>query len=66
MKSGERLVKVKNLLGTSVHDLEVDISFQSDPILLCDLLIECHERGALSKEQVVRRRIAKLMKACQK
>lgn len=63
MNSGQRTLAMQNLLHTSVQDCESSIQHHNDPTLLMDLLIECHARGQLTREQVVRRRIAKLIKA---
>jgi hypothetical protein len=62
MNSGRRLALISSLIHTSVQDCETTLSHHDDPNLLCDLLIECHEKGHLSREQVVRRRIAKLIR----
>lgn len=63
MNSGQRVVIMQRLLCTSVSDCEVDLKNYNDPTLLMDLLVECHMRNQLSREQAVRRRIAALIRA---
>lgn len=62
MTNGQRLEIMARLLNTSVSDCAQDLQRYSDTTLLCDLLIECHKRGQVSREKAVRARIAKLAK----
>jgi len=62
MKANEREKAVKGLLNTSVSDAESSLVHYSDPALLCDLLLASHKRGDKTREQIVRRRISKLIK----
>lgn len=64
-KKEKQARRIGKLLNTSVDDCRISLQSENDPQLLCDLLIECSNRGEgnTSREQVVRRRIAKLIKA---
>jgi len=62
MNSAQRTKAISKLINTSVDDCRISLGNYSDPTLLCDLLIECHEFGHSSREQIVRRRIAQLIK----
>lgn len=62
MNSEQRSKKISNLMNTSVDDCRSSLSNYHDSTLLCDLLIKCHAMNHGSREQVVRRRIAQLIK----
>lgn len=57
-----RAKRVSGLMNTSVDDSRSSLDSETCPALLCDLLIECHKMKHHSREQVVRRRISKLIK----
>ncbi len=54
---------IPGLIHTSVEDCRQSLESCHDPKLLCDLLIECNRMKHTSREQVVRRRISKLIKS---
>jgi len=62
MNSDQRTKAIDNLINTSVDDCRITLGNYSDPTLLCELLIRCHDMNHGSREQVVRRRIAQLIK----
>ncbi|MDY6979182.1 MAG: hypothetical protein SV201_04835 [Pseudomonadota bacterium] len=62
MTKSQRAQALSSLLNTSVSDTESSLVHYSDPTLLCDLLLACRERGQPTREQIVRRRIARLIR----
>jgi len=63
MTTAQRTKAISGLIHTSVDDCRISLEGYTDPTFLCDLLIECKRRGHTSREQAVRRRISKLIKA---
>lgn len=62
MTNEQRKKEVNGLIYTSVQDCKTSLDHRTDPALLCDLLVECNRIGHKSREQVVRRRISRLIK----
>lgn len=62
MSKQQRDKQISQFINTSVADATSSLQFISDPLMLCDLLIECHQRAQVSREIAVRRRIAQLIK----
>lgn len=62
MNTSQRTKIISGLIHTSVDDCRISLNGYTDPTLLCDLLIKCNSMGHMSREQVVRQRISKLMK----
>jgi len=54
--------KISSLINASVDDCKISLSTCSNPDFLCDLLIECRKVGHMSRENVVRQRISKLVR----
>ena len=62
MISDERIKKITGMVHTSVDDCRSSLCHYSDPIFLCDLLVEFNRLGMVSKEKAVRIRIGQLIK----
>ena len=64
MNLEERKKLVSSLVNTSVDDCRISLSHShcQNTALLCDLLIECHARGEVSREKIVRRVISKFIR----
>lgn len=60
-KDEQRARAVSRLFHTSVDDCKSSLHGYNDPHILCDLLIKCHEEGHVSRERLVRQRIAALV-----
>jgi len=63
MNESYRKKRIAGLINTSVDDCRTSLSNESDPTLLCELLIACHMKRHTSREQVVQRRITQLIKS---
>jgi len=61
-KEEKRKKRISSLINTSVSDCEISLHHESDPVVLCDLLIGCRDRKEVSREKAVRARISKLIK----
>lgn len=63
LRKADRDAVVSRLFHTSVDDCKISIKHHDDPEILLDLLIKCYEDGHISREQIVRRRIAELIRS---
>lgn len=62
MNKAQKAQAITRLMNTSVDDCKSSLEHYHDPGLLCDLLLACYSIGQKSREQVIRRRISRLIK----